>query len=87
MQNRVSYDLISKSLKTKICRTIIFPVVLYECATWSLILREENSLRVFEKRVLRKIFGSKWEEVWQETERGCIMRNIVVSTPYIISFG
>jgi hypothetical protein len=39
------------------------PVVLYGCETWSLTLREEHSLRVFEKRVLRKIFGPKRNEV------------------------
>jgi hypothetical protein len=40
----------------KIYRTIIFPVVLYGCETWSLTLRQEHWLRVFENRVLRKIF-------------------------------
>jgi len=42
------------------------PVVLYGCETWSLTLREERRLRVFENRVLRKIFGSKWDEVTGE---------------------
>jgi hypothetical protein len=42
--------------------TVILPVVLYGCETWSLTLREEHRLRVFDKTVLRKIFGSKWEE-------------------------
>jgi hypothetical protein len=42
----------------KIYRTIMFPVALYGCETWSLTLREESRLRVFEKRVLRRIFGS-----------------------------
>jgi hypothetical protein len=45
--------------KFKIYRTIILPVVLYGCETWSLALREEHKLRVFENRVLRRIFGSK----------------------------
>jgi hypothetical protein len=44
-------------------RTIILPVVLYGCETWSLTLREENRLRVFENRVLRRIFGPKRDEV------------------------
>jgi len=55
--------LLSKNLKIKIYRTIILPVVLYGCETWSLILREERRLRVFENRVLRGIFGPRREEV------------------------
>jgi hypothetical protein len=54
--------LISKSLKIKIYKTLILPVALYGCETWSLTLGEEHRLRVFEKRVLRKIFGPKGEE-------------------------
>jgi hypothetical protein len=46
-----------------IYKMIILPVVLYGCETWSLILREEHILRVFENRVLRKIFGPKRDEV------------------------
>jgi hypothetical protein len=46
--------------------TIIFPAVLYECATWYLILREERRLRVFENKVLRRIFGPKGDEVTGE---------------------
>ena len=49
--------LLSKNLKIKIYRTIILSVVLYGCETWSLTLREEHCLRVFENRVLRRIFG------------------------------
>jgi len=55
--------LLSKNIKIKIYRTIILPVVLYGCGTWSLTLREESRLRVFEIRVLRKIFGSKRNKV------------------------
>jgi hypothetical protein len=47
-------------------RTIIFPVVVYGCETWSLTLRVERRLRVFENRVLRGIFGPKWYEVTEE---------------------
>jgi hypothetical protein len=47
----------------KICRTIILPVVLYGCEAWSLTLREERRLKVFENRVLRKMFGPKRDEV------------------------
>jgi hypothetical protein len=50
----------------RIYKTIILPVVLYWCETWSLTLREEYRLRVFENRVLRKIFGPKWDEVTGE---------------------
>jgi hypothetical protein len=62
VQNRLSSRLISKNLKIKIYKTVIFPIVLYECETWSLTLGEEHRLRVFENRVLRKIFGPKREE-------------------------
>jgi hypothetical protein len=47
----------------KIYRAIILPVVLYGCVTWSLALREERRLMVFEKRVLWKIFGIEWQEL------------------------
>jgi hypothetical protein len=50
-------------VKSKIYKTIILPVVLYGCETWSLSLREEHRLRVFENRVLRSIFGPKRDEV------------------------
>jgi hypothetical protein len=52
----------SKNLKIKIYRTVILPVVLYGCETWTLTLGEEHRLRVFENRVLRRIFGPKREE-------------------------
>jgi hypothetical protein len=55
----LSSRLLSKNLKIIINKTIILPVVLYGCETWSLILREEYELRVFEKRVLWIIFGPK----------------------------
>jgi hypothetical protein len=50
------------NLKVKINTTVILPVVLYGCETWSLTLGEEHGLRVFENSVLRKIFGPKREE-------------------------
>jgi hypothetical protein len=53
--------LLSRNVKVKIYKTIIVSVVLYGCETWSLMLREEHSLRVFENRVLRRIFGPKRE--------------------------
>jgi hypothetical protein len=52
-----------KDIRTTIYKTIILPVVLYGCGTWSLILREEHRLRVFENGVLRRIFGPKRDEV------------------------
>jgi hypothetical protein len=61
LQNLLSFCLISKNLKIKIHITIILPVVLYGCETWSLTLRKEHRLRVFENVVLRKIFGPKRE--------------------------
>jgi hypothetical protein len=57
VQNLLSSSLLSKNLKIKIYRTVILPVVLYGCETWSLILRENRGLRVFENRVLRRVFG------------------------------
>jgi hypothetical protein len=55
-----------KNLKIIICKTIILLVVLYGCETWSLTLREEHRLRVFENRVLRRIFGPKRDEMTGE---------------------
>jgi hypothetical protein len=60
-------------------RSIILPVVLYGCETWSLTLREKHSLRVFENRVLRRIFGPKRDEVTEEW-RKFIMRSFVICT-------
>jgi len=61
--------LLSKNLKVKIYRTIILPVVLYGCETWSLTLWEEKKLRVFENMVLRRIFGTRRDEVMGERRR------------------
>ena len=69
MQNLLSSRLLSKNLKIKICRTVIFPVVLYGCETWSLTLRDERKPRVFENRVLRRIFGPRRDEVTGEWRR------------------
>jgi hypothetical protein len=66
VQNILSSSLLSKNFKIKIYRTIILPVVLYGCETWSLTLREERRLRVFESMVLRKIFGPKRDDVTGE---------------------
>jgi len=66
VQNLFSSRLLSKNLKIKIYRTIILLVVLYGCETWSLALREERRLRVFENRLLRRVFGPKRDEVTGE---------------------
>jgi hypothetical protein len=55
--------LLSKNIKIRIYKTRILPVVLYGCETWSLTLREEHRLRVFENRVLRRIFGPKRDDM------------------------
>jgi hypothetical protein len=59
----LSSSLLSKNLKFKVHRTVILPVVLCGCGTWSFILMEEHRLRVFENRVLWNIFVRKKEEV------------------------
>ena len=66
VQNLLSSRLLSNNLKIKIYRTIILPVVLNGCETWSLTLREERRLRVFENRVLRRVFGFKRDDVTGE---------------------
>jgi hypothetical protein len=62
----MSSGLLSKNTKIKIYRTIILPFVLYGCETWSLTLWEECRLRLFENRVLRRLFGPKRDEVMRE---------------------
>ena len=67
--NLLSSRFLSKNLKIKIYRTIILPGVLYGCEAWSLTLREERKLRVFENMVLRGIFGPRRDEVMGEWRR------------------
>ena len=86
VQNLLSSSLLSKNLKIKIYRTIILPVVLYGCVTWSLTLREECRLRVFENRVLRRVFGPKRDKITGNGEK-YIMRSLVICTPYRILWG
>jgi hypothetical protein len=69
VQNLLSSSLLSKNLKIKIYRTISLPVVLCGCETWSLILREERTLRVFENKVLGRVFGPKGDEVTGEWKK------------------
>jgi len=77
--------LLSKNLKIKIYRTIILPVVLYGCETWSLTLREKRRLRVFDNRVLGRIFGPKRDEVtgkWRKLHNEEL--NNLYSSPNIV---
>ena len=66
MQNLLSSSLLSKNIKITIYINIILPVILYGCVTWSLTLREERRLRVFENKVLRGIFGPTRDEMTGE---------------------
>jgi hypothetical protein len=74
VQNLLSSRLLPESIKIRIYKVIIFPVVLYGCETWPLTLREEHRLRVFENRALR-IFGPK-----REIGENCIMRSFITCT-------
>ena len=62
VQTLLSSRILSKNLKIIIYKTIVLPVVLYGCETWSLTLREESRLRVFENRILGRIFGPLRDE-------------------------
>ncbi|KAJ4438518.1 hypothetical protein ANN_14463 [Periplaneta americana] len=66
VEKLLSSSLLSKNLKVRIYKTVILPVLLYGCETWTLTLREEHRFRVFENKVLRKIFGAKRDEVTGE---------------------
>ena len=69
-----------------IYRIIVLLVVLYGCETWSLTLREERRLRVFENRVLRRIFGSQRDEATGEW-RKLHHEELIIFTPHLIFFG
>jgi hypothetical protein len=66
VKNLLSFHLLSRNVKVKIYKTIILQAVLYGCETWSLSLREEHRLSVFENMVLRRIFRLKMDEVTGE---------------------
>jgi hypothetical protein len=66
VQSLLSSFVMSRNIKVKICKAIILPGVLYGYETWFLSLREENRLRVFENRILRRIFGPKGDDVMGE---------------------
>jgi hypothetical protein len=82
VQNLLSSRLITKNLKIKIYKTVIFPVVLYGCETWSLTLRKEHRLRFFENTVLRRIFGRK-----RYHGENCIMMNFTACILHRILLG
>ena len=69
VQNLLSSRFLSKNLKIKIYRSIILPIVLYGCETWSLTLGEKRKLRVFDNMVLRRIFGPRRGEVTGDWRR------------------
>jgi hypothetical protein len=75
VQNLLSSSLLSKNIKVKIYRTIILPVVSYGFGTWLLTLRVKHKLKVFENRVLRRIFGTERDEVTGE------WRSLMICTP------
>ena len=79
-------SLLSKNININIHRTIILPVVLYGCETWSLTMREEHRLRVFENRVLRGILGPRRDKLTKDGEN-CIMTSLMISTSHKIKFG
>jgi hypothetical protein len=83
VQNLLSSRLLSKSVK--ICNILVLPVILYGCETWSLTLKEEHTLRVFENRVMRRICGEETDEVigcWRKLHN--VELHNVYSMPKII---
>ena len=85
LEKILSSHLLSKKLKVNTCKTIILLSVLYGCETWSLTLREEHRLRVFENKVLRKIFGAKRYEItgkWRQLHNAEL--HTLYSSPIII---
>jgi hypothetical protein len=84
VQNILSSSLLSKNVKNKTYRTIMLPVVLYDCETFSLTLREECRLRVFENRTLRRVFGpnrdearGEWKKLHNEELSDLFLLNII----------
>jgi hypothetical protein len=84
VQNLLSSSFLPKNIKIKIHRTIILPVV-YVCQTWSVTLREERWLRVFDYRVLKRIFGPKKNEITRKCRKlHNVERKGLYSSPNII---
>ena len=69
VQNLWPSSLLSKNINIKIYRTVILPFVMYGCETWSLRWREGRRRRVFENRVVRRIFGPRRDEVTKKWKR------------------
>ena len=85
MQNLWPSSLLSKNIEIKIYRTVILPFVMCGCETWSLTWREERRRRVFENRVLRRLFGPKRDEItseWRKIHNG--MFNDLYYSPNIV---
>ena len=85
VQNLLPSGLLFKNVKIKIYRTVILPLVLYGCETWSLTMREERRMRVFENRVLRRILGPKRDEVtgeWRKLHNEEL--NVLYCSPNIV---
>jgi hypothetical protein len=85
VQNLLSTRLLSNNIKIRIQKTTILPVVLYGRETWSLALKEEHRLRVFENRMLRRIFGPKRDEVtggWRKLHYEYSSPNIITIIKY-----
>ena len=85
VQNLLSSTLLSKNLQIKVYGIIILLVVVYGCETWSLKQREEHTLRMYENRVLRRIFGPKRDEVREE--KIYMMTSLMICTPHQILCG
>ena len=85
VKNLLSSSLLSNNLKIKIYVTLIVPVVLYECETWSFKLGEKSRLRVFENRALRRIFGPKGDEGTGEW-KNYIMKSLMICTAHPVFF-
>jgi len=86
MQNLLSLNSLSKNIKIKIYRNITLPAVLYGCKTWSITLREEPRLMVFENRMLKGILGPKRDEVRRNGEN-YVMISLMICTPHPVLFG
>jgi hypothetical protein len=79
----LSSNFLSKNKQIEMYRTLNLPLVWYGCDTWSFTLRQINRIRLFEMRVLRRVFGPKREEITGTGENN-IMRSLMICTPHYI---